>query len=185
MPTYTKECIYKCFMEPPNNRGDKNQKLLVDNASWDEIAQTGSLLFSRVNNSISGVPWQVSSRKVVTKEFREGKKIAFSADTTIQLYPIVLLGGGDAEWVSCAIWKENMAGQHCNHCKQSQKDFVKGLGEPWAIEKIKNAADHYRNQLLPAAAHLSSIPAGYLGVKRRPMYSIPIHLWGAQFCLMS
>jgi hypothetical protein len=27
-------------MEPPNGRGDENQKLLVDNASWDEIAQT-------------------------------------------------------------------------------------------------------------------------------------------------
>jgi hypothetical protein len=115
----------------------------------------------------------------VTKEFREGKKIAFSAGTTVQLYPIVLLGGGDTEWVSCAIGKENMAGQHCNHCKQSQKDFVKGLGEPWAIEKIKNAADHYRNQLLPAAAHLSSKPVGYLGVKSHPMFSIPIHLWGS------
>jgi hypothetical protein len=61
-------------MEPPNDRGDENQKLLVDNASWDEIAQTGSLLFSRVDNSISGVVWQVSSRKVVIKEFREGKR---------------------------------------------------------------------------------------------------------------
>jgi hypothetical protein len=77
------------FMEPPNGRGDENQKVLVDNASWDEIAQTRSLLFSRVDKSISGVAWQVSSRKVVTKEFREGKKIAFSADTTVELYPIV------------------------------------------------------------------------------------------------
>jgi hypothetical protein len=37
--------IKGCFMEPPNNRGDENQELLVDNASWDEIAQTVSLLF--------------------------------------------------------------------------------------------------------------------------------------------
>jgi hypothetical protein len=61
-------------MEPPNDRGDKNQELLVDNASWDEIAQTGSLLFSMVDNSISGVAWQVSSREDVAKEFRNGKK---------------------------------------------------------------------------------------------------------------
>jgi hypothetical protein len=79
----------------------------------------------------------------------------------------------------CAIGNENMTGQHCNHCKRSQEDFVKGLGEPWKTKEIKNAADHYRNQLLPAAAHLSSKPAGYLGVKSHTMYSIPIHLWGS------
>ncbi len=59
------------FMEPPNGRGEENQKLLVDNASWDEIAQTGSFIFSTVENSISGVAWQVSSREDVKKEFRD------------------------------------------------------------------------------------------------------------------
>jgi hypothetical protein len=66
-----------------------------------------------------------------------------------------------------------MASQHCNHCQQSQKNL------PWKIKKIKNAADHYRNQLLQAAAHLALKPAGYLGVKSHPMYSTPIHLWGS------
>jgi hypothetical protein len=76
--------------------------------------------------------------------------------------------------------KENMAGQHCNHCKQSQRDFIQGLGEAWIIQKIKNAADHYRNQVVPAAAHLTTKPEGYLGIKNHPMYSILIHLWGSQ-----
>jgi hypothetical protein len=73
----------------------------------------------------------------VKKEFKDGKNIAFSANTTVQLYPIILLGGGNMEWVSCAIGKESMAVQHCNHCKPSQKDFVKGLGEPWTIKKAR------------------------------------------------
>jgi hypothetical protein len=114
----------------------------------------------------------------VVKEFRDGRKIELDVYTTVELYPILLLGGGDTEWVSCAIGKENMAGQHCNHCHQSTKDFIQGLGEPWTIEKIKTAADHYQNRLLPAAAHRATQPAGYLGVKTHPMYPIPIHLWG-------
>jgi hypothetical protein len=67
----------------------------------------------------------------------------------------------------------------CNHWQRSQKDFIEGLGEPWTKQKIKNAADHYRDEVLPAAAHLASKPAGYMGVKSHPMYSIPIHLWGS------
>jgi hypothetical protein len=44
------------------------------------------------------------------KEFRDGRKIELDFYTTVELYPILLLGGGDTEWVSCAIGKENMAG---------------------------------------------------------------------------
>jgi hypothetical protein len=47
------------------------------------------------------------------KEFRDGRNIEFDADTTVELYPIILLGGSDTEWVVCAIRKKNMAGQHC------------------------------------------------------------------------
>jgi hypothetical protein len=194
MRTRTKKCIHKCFsltinasalpiqdgcMEPPNDRGDGNQKLLVDNASWDDTAQTGCFIFNPVDNLSSGVSWQVSSGEDVTKEFRNGKNIVFDANTTVQLYPIILLGGSDTKWVSCAIGKENMAGQHCNHCQRSQKDFAQGLGKPWTIQKIKNGVDRYQNQLLPAAAHLATKPAGYLGVKNHPMHPIPIHLWGS------
>jgi hypothetical protein len=97
----------------------------------------------------------------VTKEFCDGKKDEFTPDTIIELYRIILLGGGDTEWVSCAIGKENMAGQHCNHCQWSQKDFIEGLGEPWTIQKIKNAADHYRDEVIPAVDHPASKPTGY------------------------
>jgi hypothetical protein len=143
------------------------------------LAQTGSFIFNTFENSISGVGPQVSSMEDVTKEFRDGRKIELDANTTVQLYPIILLGGGDTEWVSCAIGKENMAGQHCNHCQQSQKDFVQGLDKPWTIEKIKNLTDHYQNQLLPTTAQLATKPAGYLAVKNHPMYPIPIQLWGS------
>jgi hypothetical protein len=107
------------FMEPPNDRGNENQKLLVDNDSWDEIGQTGSFIFNSDENSISGVSWQVSPREDVTKEFRDGKKVEFTPNTIVELYLIILLGGGDTEWVSYAMGKEIMAGQHCNHCQRS------------------------------------------------------------------
>ena len=132
-------------MEPPKDNGNDNQKLLVENSSWDEIPQTGYFIFNKVEKVISGVGWQVSSREDVVNEFRDGQKFEnLDAYTTVELYPILLLGGGDTEWVSCAIGKENMAGQHCNHCQRSTKDFVQGLGEPWTIEKIKTSADHYQ-----------------------------------------
>ncbi len=166
------------FSEPPKDNGNDNQKLLVENSSWDEIPQTGYFIFNKVEKVISGAGWQVSSREDVVKEFRDGQKIDLDVYTKVELYPILLLGGGDTEWVSCAIGKENMAGQHCNHCQRSTKDFIRGLGEPWTIEKIKTSADHYQNWLLPASAHLATKPAGYLGVKNHPIYPIPIHLWG-------
>jgi hypothetical protein len=167
------------FMEPPKDTGDEKQKVIIDNNSWDEIPQSGSFVYDDSEQVIRGVTWQISSREDVTKDFRDKRKIAFNVNTNVNLYPIIILGGGDTEWVACAIGKENMAGQHCNHCQRSQKDFVQGLGEPWTIEKIKVAADYYNNILLPAAAHLKTKPSGHMGVKHHPMYPIPIHLWGS------
>jgi hypothetical protein len=63
--------IQGSFMKPPNDRDNENQKLLVENDSWDEIRQTGSFIFNLDDNSISGVSWQVSLREDVTKEFRK------------------------------------------------------------------------------------------------------------------
>jgi hypothetical protein len=82
------------------------------------------------------------------KEFRDGRKIDLIVYTKVELYPILLLGGGDTEWVSCAIGKENMAGQHCYHYQRSTKDFIQGLGQPWTIEKIKTSAGQHQNRLL-------------------------------------
>jgi hypothetical protein len=130
------------FMEPPKDSGNDNHKLLVENNSWNEIRQTGCFIFDKVKKAISAVGWQVLSQKQMTKEFRHGRKMEFDVGTTVKLFPIILLGGGDTEWVSCAIRKENMAGQHCNHCQRSTKDFIRGLGKPWTIKKLENAADH-------------------------------------------
>ncbi len=105
------------ILQSPKDNGNANQKLLVENSSWDEIPQTGYFTYNKVEKTISGVGWQVSSREDVVKEFRDGRKIELDVYTTVELYPILLLGGGDTEWVSCAIGKENMAGQHCNHCQ--------------------------------------------------------------------
>jgi hypothetical protein len=46
------------FMELPNDRGNKNQKLLVEDNSRDEMGQTGSFIFNTGDNSINGVSWQ-------------------------------------------------------------------------------------------------------------------------------
>jgi hypothetical protein len=112
-------------------------------------------------------------REDVTKEFRDGKKDEFTPDTIIELYRIILLGGGDTEWVSCAIGKENMAGQHCNHCQWSQKDFIEGLGEPWTIQKIKMQPTIIETRLYQL--WLTQLPS-LQGTKSHPIYSIPIHL---------
>jgi hypothetical protein len=167
------------FMEPPVDTGNEKQKVIIDNNSWDEIPQSGSFVYDQGEQVIHGVTWQISSREDVTKEFRDKRKVEFDVNSKVELFPIILLGGGDTEWVACAIGKENMAGQHCNHCQRSQKDFIQGLGEPWTIETIKVAADYYQNILLPAAARLKTKPSGHLGVKYHPMYPIPIHLWGS------
>jgi hypothetical protein len=49
-------------------------------------------------------------REDLTKEFRERKKAEFTPDTIVELYLIILLGGRDTEWVSCAIGEGNMTG---------------------------------------------------------------------------
>jgi hypothetical protein len=166
------------FLEPPVDRGNVNQKLLVDTNLWDAVAQSGTLLYNENDsNEIRGVQWQNSAREDVIKRFRDGASVTFqNQTTTLNCFPLVILGGGDTEWVACALGKENMAGQHCNHCRRSQKDFAEGLGEPWTLETLKVAAAKFRDEILPRSAHLSTQPAGYLGVKHPPLFPIPVHL---------
>jgi hypothetical protein len=107
-------------MEPRDDRGDENQKLLMDNECWDKIVQTGSFEFNMVEkfNQWSWLASIIKGR--CDKRVPEWREIVESnTNTTVQLYLIILLGGGNtAEWVSWAIETENMAGQHCNHCQQ-------------------------------------------------------------------
>jgi hypothetical protein len=67
----------------------------VENEGWDEIAQKDTLFSNLDESSISEVSWRVSSRKDMTKEFCDGKKIDFNFKTMVQLYVEVLLGGGE------------------------------------------------------------------------------------------
>jgi hypothetical protein len=47
------------FHGTTKQQGGESQKLLAENQSWDEIAQTGSFSFDLDERSISGVSWQV------------------------------------------------------------------------------------------------------------------------------
>ena len=93
------------------------------------------------------------------------------------MYPMIVLGGGDTEWVACALGKENMAGAHCNQCRRSKNDFHLGRGEPWSLESIAKTARTFQEEILPNASLRKSPPAGLHGVKFPSMFSIPVHLW--------
>jgi hypothetical protein len=101
----------------------------------------------------------------------------FSSNTTLEMYPVVVLGGGDTEWVACALGKENMAGAHCNHCRRSKVDFHLGRGELWQLESIASTAKTFQEVVLPNAVNRKNAPAGLHGVKFPSMFSIPVHLW--------
>jgi len=167
----------KFFMTEPVDQGDEHQKVLVDSTEWKSIGQSGGLLYDPITRDISGVSWQNINREEVKKEFRDGGLVRFSASSTLKMYPIVVLGGGDTEWVSCALGKENMAGAHCNHCNRSKRDFHIGRGELWTLASLAAMARTFRDEILPAAINLKNKPTGYNGVKYPSMFCIPVHLW--------
>jgi hypothetical protein len=167
----------KFFMTEPVDQGDEHQKLLVDSLDWKSTAQSGGLLYDPITKEISGAWWQDINREEVKKEFRDGGIVRFSNASTLKMYPIVVLGGGDTEWVSCALGKENMAGAHCNHCNRSKKDFNLGRGELWTLASLAAMARTFREEILPAAVNLKNKPSGYNGVKYPSMFCIPVHLW--------
>jgi hypothetical protein len=78
------------------DRGHAEQKVLVDSMQWKCIEQTGRLLFNAtIKNAIMGVSWQNIDREEVTKELRDGGVVQFSASSTLEMFPVVVLGGGD------------------------------------------------------------------------------------------
>ena len=113
-------------MADPVDLGNEHQKVLVDSLEWKSIAQSGSLIYNPTTRAITGVSWQNMDREAVKKEFRDGSTVIFLSNSTLEMYPVVVLGGGDTEWVACALGKENMAGAHCNHCRRSKVDFHLG-----------------------------------------------------------
>jgi hypothetical protein len=107
---------------------------------------------------------EVSSREDKTKEFRDGRKIELDTGTTVQCYAIILLGGMcETEWVSCVIgkkiWPASTATIASNHKGALFRDWV---SHEVTIKKIKNTADQYQNQLLPAPVHLPTNQQGIL-----------------------
>jgi hypothetical protein len=167
----------KFFMPKPVDGGNDHQKVLIDSSEWKSVEQSGSLLYDATTREISGVSWQNLERESVEKKFRDGHVIKYSATCTIEMYPIVVLGSGDTEWVACALGKEGMAGAHCNHCNRSTGNFHLGRGDPWTLESIAAMARHFRDVILPRAARRKNAPAGHQGVKHPSMFGIPVHLW--------
>jgi hypothetical protein len=146
---------------------------------WKSNEQRGRLLYDTTSKEILGVLWQNNDREEVKKEFRNGRSVRFSATSTLEMYPFVLLGGGDTEWVACALGKENMAGAHCNHCRRSKKDFHLGRGELWMLATIAATAKTFQEAILPAAVSRKNKPTGHNGVKYPSMFCIPVHLWAS------
>jgi hypothetical protein len=171
------EPFQKFFMPEPVESDDEHQKVLVDTLAWKSIEQSGSLVYDTNTKTISGVSWQNLEREVVKKEWRDGRVIDYSTSTTLEMFPVVVLGGGDTEWVACAIGKENMAGAHCNHCRRSKVDFHLGRGELWTLKSIEATARIFQDEILPNAANRKTQPAGLHGVKYPSMFCIPVHLW--------
>jgi hypothetical protein len=167
----------KFFMAEPVDSDDEHQKVLIDTLAWKSIDQSGSLLYDINTNTISGVTWQNLEREEVKKEFRDGRVVGFLATSSLQMFPVVVLGGGNTEWVACAIGKENMAGAHCNHCRRSKVDFHLGRGVLWTLNSIEATARIFQDEILPSAENRKTQPAGLHGVKHPSMFSIPVHLW--------
>jgi hypothetical protein len=112
------------------------------------------LLIGKAQNKVQGyfttlqlkkslVSWQNVNREEVKQEFRDGGSVAFSASSTLEMHPVVVLGGGDTERVSCALGKENMAGAHCNHCNRATKRFHLGRGELWTLASLAAMARRF------------------------------------------
>jgi hypothetical protein len=104
----------KFFITEPIDKGNANQKVLINYMQWKTIEQSGNLIYDATTKEISGVSWQNIDREEVKKEFRDECSVCFSDSSMLEMYLFVLLGGGDTEWVACALGKENMAGAHCN-----------------------------------------------------------------------
>jgi hypothetical protein len=124
---------------------------------------------------IRGVAWQNAEHEMVQVDFQ--RTVPFSlTDAKLKVFPVVVLGGGDTQWILCALGKENYDGVACNHCKQ--KHLGDGIGELWTLEILKEAAatfDRIRSEAI--AKGRKTLPTGHNGVKAPSLFSIPVHLW--------
>jgi hypothetical protein len=175
----------KVFMTQPIDQGNAHQKVLVDSMQWKSIEQTNRLLYDPTTKQIAGVSWQNIDREEVEKEFLDGGVVRFSALCTLEMFPVVVLGGEDTKWVACALGKENMAGAHCNHCQRSKKDFHLGRAEAWTLALIAAMSRTFRGAILPAAAGRKNKPTGYNGIKHPSLFCTPFISGFLRFSMMS
>jgi hypothetical protein len=76
----------------------------------------------------------------------------------------------------CAPGKESCDGVACDHCMQ--KHLGDGIGELWSLESLKEAAaTHGAIRSEATVKEKKTLPTGHNGVKARPLFSIPVHLW--------
>jgi hypothetical protein len=168
------EPFEQLFLETPVDSGNINQNVIIEGA-WDALENTGSLVYDSTAEDIRGVAWQNAEHEKVQVDFQ--RTVPFSlTDTKLKVFPVVVLGGGDTQWISCALGKENYDGVACNHCKQ--KHLGDGIGELWTLESLKEAAATYDGIRSEAIANgKKTLPTGHNGVKAPPLFSIPVHLW--------
>jgi hypothetical protein len=124
---------------------------------------------------ILGVAWQNAEHEKVQVDFPRPAPFSLT-DARLKVFPLVVLGGGDTQWISCALGKEICDGVACDHC--TQKHLGDGVGELWWLESLKEAAathDAIRSEAI--AKEKKTLPTGHNGVQARPLFSIPVHLW--------
>jgi hypothetical protein len=122
------QLFQKFFMTEPVDSDNEHQKVLINTFAWKSIEQSGSLLYDTNTKTISGVSGQNLEWEVVKKEVCDGHVAEFLTTSSLEMFPVIVLGGGDTEWMTCTIGKENTTGAHCNHCRQSKVDFHLGHG---------------------------------------------------------
>jgi hypothetical protein len=118
-------------------------------------------------NATHGISWQNIYHEEVKKELGDGQVVGFSAISTLEMYPIVVLGGGNTKLVACAHGKENMAGAHYNqHSRQSKIDFHLKGGELWKPDSIAAMPRTFQEDILPNVKIKRTLQlAGLHGVK--------------------
>eukprot|EP00957_Ditylum_brightwellii_P095254 7255172-Ditylum_brightwellii.AAC.1 len=118
---------------------------MLDVIEDDVMPERRSFITNERENvsEISGIWWRKQSNNEYENKFFCNGAIATKEETTLDIYPIAVLGIGNMEWQSLALGKENASSCHCNHCQQTQDNFSNGVAEPWTLQRLKEATEVY------------------------------------------
>jgi hypothetical protein len=168
------EPFEQLFLETPVNSGKMNEKVTIEGA-WDALESTGSLLCVAAAKDILGVAWQNAEHQKFQVDFP--RPVPFSLmDARLKVFPVVVLGCDNTQWILCALGKESCDSVACDHCRQ--KDLGDGVGESWSLDSSKEAAatcNAIRSEAM--AKEKKSLGTGHNGVKAWPLFSTPAHLF--------